>query len=155
MLDALTLFIDRLKNGSKQLIEGSFAPDFLELDEPELKCAHPVVLRLEAYIAEEHLVLHFSASTMVAMPCAICNAMILHPIRVENVVVPESLSDMTAGTYDVSPAVREALLIELPRTVECNQGRCPARVALEPYLRSQARVEQTTHFPFSDLEIKP
>lgn len=152
MLDALTLYIDRLKGGQNQAIDGTFAPDLLEVDEPELRCVHPVAIKLQGYIAEDHLVLHFSASTVVMMPCAVCNQMIPTPLRAENVVQTIPLSEIAGGLYVVGSDVREALLVELPRTVECSGGRCPDRQTMEPYLRPIKRSDETSYFPFSDIK---
>jgi hypothetical protein len=56
--------------------------------------------------------------------------------------------------YDLKEDLREALLIELPRTVECNQGNCSERGTLAPFLRSEKQSLHPTHFPFAGLDEK-
>ncbi len=155
MTDAFKVYIDRLKSGEVQKIEGSFVPSFLELDEDELHFKAPIELRGEAYIAEDHLVIHLHAKTFIEMPCAVCNEMIQVPLTSGNFYHTEPLADIPSALYDFGLAVREALLIELPRTAECNGGKCPARETIAPYMRSEKKGDTTTHFPFADFDIKP
>ena len=152
MTEAFKIYIDRLKGGLVQRIEGAFDTGFLEIAEEELRFPHPVTVKGEAYLTEEHLVVHLSASTMAEMPCSVCNEMIKTPLTVGHFYHTEPLSDIRGALYDFGQALREALLIELPLTVECNKGRCPSRESIAPYLRLEKQAEQTTSFPFADLE---
>ena len=152
MTEAFKIYIDRLKGGLVQRIEGAFDNGFLEIDEEELRFPNPVTVKGEAYLTDEHLVIHLSASTSAEMPCSICNEMIKTPLTVGNFYHTEPLLEIQGALYDFGQALREALLIELPRTIECNQGHCPAREALEPFMRPEKRAEQTTYFPFADLD---
>ena len=154
MIDAFKVYIDRLKNGEVQRIEGSFAPSFLEVEEAELRFEKPVVVRGEAYVADEHLVIHLKASTFAKMPCAICNEMFDHPLTVGNFYATESLTDIPSAIFDFGTPLREALLTELPHTAECTGGKCRSRESIAPYLRSEKRVEKTTYFPFADIDPK-
>jgi uncharacterized metal-binding protein YceD (DUF177 family) len=154
MIEAFKIYIDRLKGGQVQKVEGSFDPEFLEIEEQELQFPRPVKVKGEAYVTDDHLVIHLSASTAAKMPCAVCNEMIEVPLSVGNYYQTEPLSDVPSALYDFSLALREALLIELPRTVECNRGQCPERDIITPFMRAQKR-DQTTHFPFSDIDLKP
>ena len=154
MNEAFRVYTDRLKNGDVQRVEGSFDPSFLEVEETELHFHKPIAVKGEAYIADEHLVIHLNASTFAEMPCAICNEMFNHPLTVGNFYTTEPLSDIPSAIYDFSVAVREALLTELPRTVECNGGQCRSRESIAPFLRSEKRTDKTTYFPFADIEKK-
>lgn len=156
MIEDFRVYVDRLKDGGVQRIEGSFDPSFLEIDEAELHFEKPVAVKGEAYIADDHLVIHLSATTFAQMPCAICNEMFYHPLIVGNFYTTEPLSDIPSAIYDFGQALREALLIELPRTAECSNASCRSRESIAPYLRSEKRSDdKTTYFPFADMDTTP
>ena len=152
MSDPFVILIDRLKGGHSQKIEGAFSPSFLGTDEPDLRFTNKVIVKGEAYLTDAHLIIHLKASTKVAMPCSVCNQMIETDLKVENFYHTEPVEEIRGAKFEFSEALREALLIELPKTVECNQGKCPERDAMTPYLRSEKRSDKTTHFPFADME---
>jgi uncharacterized metal-binding protein YceD (DUF177 family) len=146
------IWIDRLKTGQSQLINESFKPDFLDIREEELQLNSPVIVLGEAYVTESELILRLKASTKAHMPCAVCNQMIPVELSIKDFYHAQPLSEIPSGIYDYQTALREALLIELPGYVECNQGKCPDRKVIAPYLRSEKKVEENTHFPFSNLD---
>jgi uncharacterized metal-binding protein YceD (DUF177 family) len=150
MTDAFKILIDRLKGGITQKIEEGFAPSFLGEDEAELQFRSKVQVKGETYLTDEHLIIRLKAQTKVLMPCAVCNRMIEVPLQADfyHTQPPEEIS---GAIFDYSEALREALLIELPKTVEC-EGNCSERETLQPYLRSEKRAEQTTYFPFADMD---
>jgi uncharacterized metal-binding protein YceD (DUF177 family) len=152
MNSAFKILIDRLKGGLTQKIEEGLAPGFLGSDEPELQFRSKVHVKGEAYLTDEHLVIHLKAHTKIFMPCAICNQMIEVPLEVDNFYHTQPIEEIPSAVFDYSEALREALLIELPKIVECNSGSCPARENLQPFLRSQQRSENTTYFPFADMD---
>ena len=152
MTEDFKIYIDRLKGGQVQKIEGSFSPSFLEVDEEELQFDQPVIVKGEAYLTDDHLIIHLSAATMAEMPCSVCNKMIKTPLSVGNFYHTEPLTEIPDAIYDFGLALREALLIELPRTVECNNGKCAGRETIAPYLRGEKRTE--TYYPFSDIDLK-
>lgn len=152
MSSPFQIWIDRLKSGQSQLINESFNPDFLDVREEELQLNSPVLVEGEAYLTESELILRLKASTNAMMPCAICNQMIRVELSVKDFYHTQPINEIPSGIYDYQPPLREALLIELPRYVECNQGKCPDRKIIAPYLRSEKKVEENTHFPFSNLD---
>jgi uncharacterized metal-binding protein YceD (DUF177 family) len=152
MSESFKILIDRLKGGQTQKIEEVLSPEFLGPNELELLFASKVQIKGEAYLTDGHLILHLKASTQVSMPCAICNRMISAVLKVDNFYLTEPIEEIPSAVFDYSEALREALLIELPRTVECNQGNCTEREVLKPYLRSEAPREKTTYFPFADID---
>lgn len=155
MTDEFKIYIERLKAGPKksgvQKIEGLFPSHFLDLQEPELQFHDPVHVKGEAYLTEEHLVIHLSASTHATMPCSICNEMIKAPLKVDRFYHTEPLTDIPSSVYDFGQPLREALLIELPRTIECKPGQCPSRENLAPFMQRDKKPEET-YFPFSNLD---
>lgn len=148
-MSVFKILIDRLKGGQTQKIDLQEAPAFLGSDEHELKFSSNVIAKGETYLTDEHLIIHLKASTAVQMPCAICNQMIEIPLKVDNFYHTEPIEDIKSAIFDFSDALREALLIELPRTVECNGGKCQGRALMAPYLKSH---KERTHFPFADMD---
>lgn len=145
------IYIDRLKGGITQKISGSFDPSFFEVDEAELQFPFPVEVEGEAYLSEDHLILHLNASVRAKMPCSVCNEMIETELEVENYYHTEALSEIKEAIFNFKEPLREALLIELPHYVECKNGNCPERATLTPFLRAKPEPKDETYFPFSDL----
>lgn len=144
--------IDRLKGGKVIKIEESFDPSFLKIDEQELQFPHPVTVSGEAYLTDADLILSLKAKTKALLPCAICNKMIEKELKVDQITHAEPISEIPSHIFDFSELLREDLLIELPKYIECNQGKCPERTTVAPYLRSKERKDKTTYFPFADLD---
>jgi uncharacterized metal-binding protein YceD (DUF177 family) len=149
MLQNCKILIDRLKRGQSQKIDEQLEPLVLGPNEPELQFAFPVTVKGEAYIAETHLVIHLDAATKVLMPCAVCNQMIKVELKSLGFYHTEPLEAIPNAIFDYGEPLREALLIELPKTVEC-KGSCPERPLIAPYLRSEVRNDQ--YHPFADID---
>lgn len=152
-MEEFKIYIDRLKGGQTQRIEGSFDQAFLEIEEPELRFPNPIKVSGAAYLTDDHLIINLTASTMAEMPCAVCNEMIQTLIATKDFYHAEPLSDIPSAVFDLSAPLREALLIEVPRTVECNGGKCPSREILQPFMRAEKRLEKTDYFPFSNIDL--
>lgn len=140
--------IDYLRAGAIQKFTMVLAPDFLEINEPELRFCEEVSVTGEAYLVEENLILHFDAKTGIEMPCSICNQKTFMTLSIKGVYHTVSLEKYFAATFDLRPALREELLIELPRTIEC-QGNCPERSCISSFM--QAKEKDKNYFPFSSL----
>ena len=153
MQEVFKIWIDRLGEGNVQKIDGSFASSFLEVDEQELKFPAPVQVTGEAYLADQHLVIHLTARTTAAMPCTICNQMIETELAVKNFYHSEALEEIPSAVFDFAAPLREALLIELPHYFECCNGNCPERANIAPYLRSSPKAadDKKINLPFADL----
>ncbi len=143
------ILIDRLKGGSTHKIDLRIDPTFLGPDEPELKFKHQVLIKGEAYLTDEHLIIHLKASTEARMPCSVCNEMIGIDLKVDNFYHTEPIEEIKGAIFDFSEALRESLLIELPKTVECNGGKCSERASITPFIKSQ---KERTHFPFANMD---
>ncbi|HSX10281.1 MAG TPA: hypothetical protein VLF94_00995 [Chlamydiales bacterium] len=152
MSQPFIILIDRLKGGHSQKIEEALDPSFLGADEPDLRFTTKVTVKGEAYLTDAHLIVHLKARTVVSMPCSVCNQMIDTELKVENFYHTEPIEEIQGAKFNYSEALREAVLIELPRTVECNKGNCPERATITPYLRSEKRTDKTTYFPFADMD---
>jgi hypothetical protein len=151
VLEAFKIWIDRLKEGQTQKVNGPFPPTFLDVAEEELKFSFPVDVFIEAYLADVHLVIRFKAATKALMPCAICNEMVETQLKIEDFYT-EPLEEIRDAIFDCSTVFREALLSELPKYIECRSGNCPQREAITPFLKKKTKIEPDVHFPFADLE---
>lgn len=151
MLEAFKIWIDRLKEGQTQKIDSLFDPDFLDVEEKELQFPFPIKVSGEAYLADIHLVLHLNALTKAVMPCAICNEMIEIELKVVDFYHTEPIAEIRDAVFDFSSILREALLSELPKYIECKKGNCPQRETLTPYLKKKGKSDPDVHFPFADL----
>lgn len=149
--DLFQIHIDRLGGERVEKIVGPFDPSFLEVNEAELQFPYPVEVKGEAYLSEDHLVLHFDASTRAKMPCSVCNEMIETMVEVKNNYYTQPLSEIKGAVFNFQDTLREALLLELPHYIECQNGNCPERATLTPFLRAKQITKDDTYFPFSDL----
>lgn len=147
-MSVFAILIDRLRGGQTDKIDLMVGPGFLGPDEPELKFGSPVEVKGEAYMTDDHLILHLQAKTLVRMPCAVCNAMIEIILETKNVYHTEPVTEIRDAVFDFGEVLREALLIELPRTAECNLGKCKERGLMAPYMKAKER----THCPFADMD---
>lgn len=152
MSDFFVILIDRLKGGRSQKIEGAFDPAFLQVDEPDLRFATQVHVQGEAYLTDAHLIIHLKAHTAASMPCAVCNQMIAAILKLDNFYHTAPVEEIRGAKFDFTEALREAFLIELPKTIECNGGNCPERATMTPYLRPSVPTKKTTYFPFADVD---
>ncbi|NGX57453.1 MAG: hypothetical protein K940chlam3_00345 [Chlamydiae bacterium] len=149
--DAFKIYIDRLWNGKKQVVDESFSPNFLGVDEEGLKFQKPVNVAGEAYIAENELVLHFSVKAEASMPCAICNEWTSVSISLDSFYEVISLEEVKGAIFDFSENLREEILLHIPHTVECHGGSCPARKDVNEYIREDSPDEIEGYQPFADL----
>ncbi len=152
MSESFKIWIDRLKGGRTEKIEEALDSSFLGPEEPELRFGGKAFVKGEAYLTDTHLIIHLKAHCTVSMPCAVCNQMTQVELRDDNFYYTQPMEEIEGALFNYSEALREALLLQLPRTVECHQGKCPERSTMTPYLRSETRKEKTTYFPFADLD---
>lgn len=149
MDDIFKIWIDRLKANQTLHIDESFPSEFLDIQETELKMDTPVQIKGEAYTSEGELILHLSASTKGSMSCAVCNQMTEFDLKIQDFYHAVPLTEIPSACFDMREPLREALLLELPKFVECNRGKCPEREVISPYLRKE---EDKSHYPFSNLD---
>lgn len=143
------ILIDRLKDGQIHKIDLSLEAEFLGPDEGELKFHKPVLVQGDAYLTDEYLVLRLKAATQIQMPCAICNQMIEIDLKMDHFYHTEPILEIRGAIFDFREPLRESLLIELPKTVECNNGKCEGRESIAPFIKSE---KEKTHFPFINMD---
>lgn len=146
-MSAFEISMDRLKGGVSQKIDLLVSSSFLGADEPELKFEKKTSLKGEAYLTDDHLIIHLAVKTEAMMPCAVCNEMTAVELKVDDFYHAEPVGQIKGPQFDYSEALREALLLELPKIAEC-QGKCPNRGTIEPYIRPKDR----TYFPFAGMD---
>lgn len=154
MDDPFLIYVDRLKGGQIHSISGAFSPEVFEVEESDLQFLHPVEVSGEAYVSDDHLVIHLNGKTKAAMPCSVCNEMIPTEVVAKEYYHTEPLSEIRGAIFNFKEQFREAFLTELPLYVECGNGNCPERSALIPFMRANKEketAEKEVHYPFSDL----
>ncbi len=127
---------DRLRN-SKELkvrVDLKIPSNFLEVEDSELSFRQMVELQGEIYIVDDQLILHFDVLATVISECSICNRNADTEIKIKNFYHVEDLTKIKAPYFDFSSVLREEVLLEAPQFAECNQGSCPDRELIKPYL---------------------
>jgi uncharacterized metal-binding protein YceD (DUF177 family) len=135
-MSELRIYTDRLKEGATQKIEEQLDPSFLEVQEEALSFEKPVTLSGSAYLASDHLVTEIRMETSASIPCIVCNEKIEIPLKITGFRFTVPLSAIKSGIYDYTEEVREALLLEVPRFIECSGGQCPERENINKYLNN-------------------
>ncbi len=159
MDDAFKIYIEQLRKGQIEKINESFSPEFMDLHEPELSFNDPIMVKGQAYLAEDNLVLNFSIHTAVILLCSICNAPVKIDIHIEAGYHVEPEANISNGVYNFKEVLREMILLETPAFAEC-EGKCPRRKEIARYLKKPAdnqlgSEEEEGYHPFADLDWDP
>lgn len=144
------IYLDRLRGGETEKIDFSASPEFLGINERELVFKEPIVLKGETYLIHNEVVLRLSLHTIAEIPCAICNKPTPLKVAIDNFYLTMPTDELKEPIWDYSEEVREAILLEVPFVVECNEGNCPERKEIAPYL-APPRPEEEGWQPFKDL----
>ncbi len=150
----LKIFIDRLKEGQVERIEGSLSTAILHLEDTDLSLKDTFTLVGEAYIAQPHLILKLKARAAAYLPCNICNEPVEVPLVVEDFYHTKPLEEIPSAIFDFSEALREDILLQVPQFAECCGGNCPERDRMKKFLQkdsSQKNQIPSCHYPFSGL----
>lgn len=141
MLKKLSIYIDRLRDGSKDFIQENISTNEILGNEEDFRFTSVINLTGEAYLAGDHLILSLRINLDAELPCIICNNWTPYPIYIENFLHAESLANIKNGTYNYSNLIRDAILLEIPTYFECNRN-CPERAYLASHLTNKTK--QTT-----------
>lgn len=144
MGDEFKIFVHRLKEGQKEAINESFDPAFMQIEEDELAFSVPVEVQGEAECSLEALVLRLAVVTQATMPCAICNDEVQVDVKIPDFCHMMELREVKGDVFNFSGVLREAILLELPPTAECNAGQCPERASLAKYFSRRDQDGSTT-----------
>lgn len=153
MNPSLKIYIDRLKDGRKELIQEQFSPEEIALNDQEIPFSGPVSLKAEVYLVDDELVLHLDLSATSTHSCSVCNQEVKHSIIIKNCYQTVEKSQIKGAIYDMSGLLRELLLLEVPSFVEC-EDNCPRRKDMEKFLKRVDEKSASHENPFSHLTIK-
>lgn len=143
----LKVYVEQLRGNKNWSLDAKLEPLFIGVEEKELKFKDPVFIEGRAYLAENNLVISASMQTKAEMPCKVCNEFFKLEIAVEGLVHVEPLTALKRGYVDISPILREAILLEIPVVAECRKEGCPKRKEVEKLLQEREEGYQ----PFSSL----
>ena len=116
----ITISLSRLDHEKKFLLEGSESPDFLALGEKEFFTAsRPVSYRLTVTRVSGGVHISGSVSTSVTGACARC--LRETSCRVANDRIDLFFPVGAEETLDITGAIREELLLELPMNILCRE----------------------------------
>lgn len=127
---------DRLKKSQelKVKLEFEVGSAFLCVQDQEIKFGDRVSVSGEVYIVDEELILHLNMEAAAILVCNICNGEAHTQIQINDVYHVVDLKEIKSPLFDFSSVIREEILLEIPRFVECNGGNCPDRELIKPYL---------------------
>ncbi len=154
MNDDFKIYVDRLRGGTVENVEGEYPPAFLEMNEIETRFPEDVSINGNAYITDNNLVLQLNISTCAMVPCRICNKPIRIPIEIQGIYHIIPVDEIKGGVYNMQEMIRENVLLEVPAFVECNEGQCPQRSEIEKYLHRSSNNNdgaEDGYQPFKDL----
>jgi len=156
MMNELCLIpIEHLQEGKSVPISENFDPKFLELNDEDLSFSNPIEVNGKAYLAEDMLIIQLDMKGGASLPCSICNKKVAVPFFMKNVYITKPLTDISAGKFSYKEELREAILLEIPAYIECNDGTCPERTTIERYLKQSSdtqKKEDDVYYPFKGLE---
>ena len=145
----LYIRIDGSQEG-ETLFEEQLDPDFLDLPEgDELVPSSKVTVRGTACRAGEWVVVKGEVETAMELPCAMCNERTVFAVGpfVWKADVP--VADVKEGRLDLTEALREAVLLEVPYFVKCGGKVCRNEQTIRQYLAPNETDER--HQPFQSL----
>ncbi|MES2200082.1 MAG: hypothetical protein V4489_07955 [Chlamydiota bacterium] len=145
----LKIYVDRLKDGQKDIFKGKVSTDFMP-KEQDLFFEKDIELTGEAYVAGDHLMIKLTAKVLAFIPCCICNKPTEVPLILSDFYHAEPLEEIPASVFDFSELLRTDLLLQLPKFIEC-QGKCPERDSIKKYLKQESSKTDNINFPFSLL----
>ncbi len=153
MTQDLKIYIDRLQNGHVEKIDSLINIKDLDIEEEkELLFSSPVQITGKTYIAEEDIIVNLNIKFTVKLPCKICNELSEIPVEIDNFYHAEELTSV-ALCFSYKDMLREAILLEIPSFVECNNASCPERLNLAKYFNENEEKHKMDnfHFPFKEL----
>lgn len=151
MSEKLTIYIDRLRDGTVEQIQETLPPSFMEIEEAALNFRSPISILGEAYVTPTHLILKLELKTKASLPCSICNTWIEVPLEIKDVYHTEPLEQIPSAIFNYRELIKELLLLEVPSFAECDKGNCSERAFVNNYLKKQKKTSAKQQFPFADL----
>lgn len=157
MDERFKIYIDQLRNGEVETLSEEFTPEFMDVNEQDLKFTDPVKVQGEAYLAEDELMLHLDIETTCIIPCSICNEPVKVPIKISGSYHAVPLNEVKGAVFHFQELLRETILLSTPILAECKQGKCPQRSSLQKYLKPESSSDSKEcddgYRPFAGLDI--
>jgi uncharacterized metal-binding protein YceD (DUF177 family) len=144
----LNIYIDRLREGNREVLTQTLSPSSIDLVDDELSFPEPIFLEGEANIAGKELVLHLSLSTEISLFCNICAQPLKKKLQLQALYHIVPLEEVTHAVYNCGHWIRETILLEAPRYAECEEN-CPERLVLKKYFSTGG--SDPGQNPFSSL----
>ncbi|MBA3814985.1 MAG: hypothetical protein H0X29_00375 [Parachlamydiaceae bacterium] len=156
--DHFKIYIDQLRDGEMENLSEEFTPEFLDVNEQDLKFVDPVHLHGEAYLAEDMLMLHLDIETNCIIPCSICNEPVKVPIEISGFYHAVPLEEIKGGIFHFQETLREIILLNVPILAECKLGKCPQRSTLQKYFKPESSPDSKEgdddgYRPFANLDL--
>lgn len=145
------IFIEQLRDGQTNEIQEILSPEFLGVHEEDLKFQKPVMIKGEAYLAGESLIIHLDVTATGIIPCLACNEPVEVEINLDNFYHMQPLNEIKGAVYIFKEILREAILLEFPAFAECNQGNCRKRAEIQKYLKNSEETTEEGYHPFANL----
>lgn len=157
-VDSFIIYVDRLEDGAIEAIDLSLPSDFLEVNEAELSYQSPVLIKGEAYIAEDELIMCFDIKAVANMHCTLCNEIVEVTIDIKKAYFAEPIKKMKSGLFNFKELVRGAIILETPNFVKCGGEECKHKAQFVKYLKSddaKAKENEGKEYrPFADLNFE-
>ena len=155
--DYFNIYSDQLKEGGIEYLDETFPPSFLDVNERDLSFTSPVMLKGQAYLAEDTLILNLNIQTVATISCLVCNEPVQLKIEIDNFYHAVPLQEIKSGVYNLRELLRETILVETPLLAECHNGKCPQRQELKKYFKKENPLTlkngEEGHNPFADLRF--
>ena len=152
-VQGLHVRIEGSADGEAASFEERLDPKFLDLKEDdELTAPSEVCVRGTACRSGEWVIVEGSVETKMGLPCALCNEPTVFPVGPFVWKTELPASDVKGGEIDLTEALREAVLLEVPYVVKCGGKECRNERLFRQYLAPEATEEnEERHQPFRTL----
>ena len=114
----MKVHLNQIPEGGELHIEGTEKPEILELDDPLVRCTGTIHYALDAGLSEGGLFATGWLEAEMEMECVNCLERFIYPLRIENFAMQTELAG--AETVDLTPSVREDILLALPSHPHCD-----------------------------------
>ena len=154
LADTFKIYIDRLRSGKREELTSELDVSFLDVGDKDLRFLDSVRVEGEAYATDDDLVLHLDSFVSCEMPCSVCNEKVKVDVKVQDFYHVESFDKIKSGVFDYTAPLREAILLETPAFIECNDGHCSKRSDMESYFCNSKSESRMKNNPFSELTVE-
>jgi len=149
---SLRIHVEQLENGgSLEIKETLPASLFMEVEDEELSFPGNVEVEGKAYLADSHVVVHFSLKCQAKLLCTVCNEPFTLPIEISNAYITRDAEELNGGVYPYGEDIKEEILLKIPAYAQCKEEGCPQRNVVSPFLKLPSAKADEVYYPFKDL----